>query len=93
MQAIKDAEAIGPSFDYLGAQGTVRHFYEHVNMPENYVVLGDALAHLNPRFGSGMSAAAFQVQCCHQLISAALPLLEHHTGYLSTRLQHPCSCT
>ncbi|KAK9840142.1 hypothetical protein WJX74_004084 [Apatococcus lobatus] len=69
--AVKDAEAIGPSFDYLGAQGTVRHFYEHCNMPESYVVLGDALAHLNPRFGSGMSAASFQAEMLRDQLAEA----------------------
>lgn len=60
-QTLKDAEPLGPACDYLGAKGTERHFYERLDMPDNYVVLGDALAHLNPRFGSGMTAAAFQV--------------------------------
>ncbi len=61
LQTLKDAEPMGPALDCLGVKGTERHYYERLNMPEGYVVLGDAFAHLNPRFGSGMSASAFQV--------------------------------
>ena len=75
---LKDAEPVGRAFDVSGLKGTHRHFYERLDMPDNYVVLGDAVAHLNPRFGSGMTAAAFQVlPCCsmHPSMHHAMCLL------------------
>ncbi|WP_437075096.1 pyridine nucleotide-disulfide oxidoreductase [Streptomyces sp. enrichment culture] len=39
--------------------GNRRHYYERLRRwPENFVVLGDALAALNPLYGHGMSVAA-----------------------------------
>ena len=63
MQTLKDAEPVGPMVSWLGYPGTSRRYFEHMRMPEGYLILGDAVASLNPRFGTGMSMAAFQVGC------------------------------
>lgn len=46
---------------WLGYPGTVKRCLEQLQMPDGYLVLGDALASLNPRFGTGISTAALQV--------------------------------
>jgi 2-polyprenyl-6-methoxyphenol hydroxylase-like FAD-dependent oxidoreductase len=46
---------------YRGATDK-RRFYEEVTIPRNLVVLGDAVAVLNPSYGQGMSTAALQAQ-------------------------------
>ena len=61
LQMIADAEPVGPMISWLGYPGTVRRCYEKVSMPDGISVLGDALASLNPRFGTGVSVAALQV--------------------------------
>ncbi|KAK9836653.1 hypothetical protein WJX74_005374 [Apatococcus lobatus] len=77
-ETLKDAEPLGPAFDYLGAKGTQRHFYERLYMPDNYVVLGDALAHLNPCFGSGMTSAAFQADMLREQLTLAANSRQKH---------------
>ena len=73
-QTLKHAEPLGEAFDCVGIKGTERYFYERLNMPDSYIVMGDALAHLNPRFGSGMSASAFQVGCLLAIPACPIPL-------------------
>ncbi|WP_447002577.1 FAD-dependent oxidoreductase [Saccharothrix isguenensis] len=54
------AEPIGQVRGYRGTVNS-RRYYERSVMPEGFVVLGDALAALNPVYAHGMSAAALQV--------------------------------
>ena len=61
VQMLRDAEPIGQMTSWLGAHGTTKHSLEDVKMPHGYVVLGDAIASLNPRFATGMTVAAMQV--------------------------------
>lgn len=86
-ETLKDAEPLGPACDYLGAKGTERHFYERLDMPDNYVVLGDALAHLNPRFGSGMTAAAFQAGMLREQLKAAACNMQNGQRLSSSHLK------
>lgn len=58
---LKGAEPLGQMISWLGAPGTTKYSFEKVDMPDGYVVLGDAIASLNPRFATGMTVVAKQV--------------------------------
>ena len=65
LQMLRDAEPVGDMISWLGYPGTVRRYFEKVDMPDGIAVLGDALTSLNPRFGNGMCVSAAQVRVLH----------------------------
>lgn len=54
---------------WLSYPGSSRRCFERMRMPEGYLILGDAVASLNPRFGSGMSVSACQAEMLAGLLS------------------------
>ena len=61
MQMLEGAEPLGQMIAWQGAPGTTKYCFEKVNMPDGFMILGDAIASLNPRFATGMTVAALQV--------------------------------
>ena len=59
---LKGAAPLGPMISWVGAPGTTKHCFEKVSMPDGYVIVGDAIASLNPRFATGMTVVAKQVK-------------------------------
>lgn len=55
--AIEDAKPISPAYGYRRTANRKRH-YERSDLPENFLVAGDAACVLNPTYGQGMTAAA-----------------------------------
>jgi 2-polyprenyl-6-methoxyphenol hydroxylase-like FAD-dependent oxidoreductase len=55
--AIRSAQPVSPIRTHRGTENRVRHF-DGVNLPENFVVLGDAACAFNPVYGQGMTIAS-----------------------------------
>lgn len=67
-EMLKDATPVGEIYAMHGAKGTTRRFFEEVTMPDGFIIMGDAICSLNPRFGQGMTVAAMQGQALrHEL--------------------------
>ncbi|MBD1879443.1 FAD-dependent monooxygenase [Coleofasciculus sp. FACHB-T130] len=56
-EVVKQAQPISPIYCHRGTENRLRH-YEQSRLPENFVVLGDAVCSFNPIYGQGMTAAA-----------------------------------
>lgn len=57
--AIRAAEPIAPIRTHRATENRLRHFESAKELPENFVVLGDAVCAFNPVYGQGMTIAAF----------------------------------
>ena len=58
---IKEAEPITPIYGYRYVQSRRRH-YERVTLPENFLLLGDAVCSYNPIYGQGMTVAVLEAK-------------------------------
>lgn len=56
--AIRNAEPVSPIKTHRATENRVRHFESVKNLPENFVVLGDAACAFNPVYGQGMTIAS-----------------------------------
>lgn len=56
--AIRNAEPVSPIRTFRNTENRVRHFENVKDLPENFVVLGDAACAFNPAYGQGMTIAA-----------------------------------
>lgn len=59
-EAIRNAEPVSPIKTHRATQNRLRR-YERAEMPENFLVLGDAVCAFNPVYGQGMTTAALGV--------------------------------
>lgn len=75
--AIRNAEPLSPIRTHRATENRVRHFESVKNLPENFVVLGDAACAFNPVYGQGMTIAALGALMLRQC------LREHDDGNLS----------
>jgi 2-polyprenyl-6-methoxyphenol hydroxylase-like FAD-dependent oxidoreductase len=67
-ELIKDAERVS-EIGHYGFPTSVRRHYELLHeVPEKFIVVGDALTSLNPLYAQGMTSAALQVQTLHDLL-------------------------
>ncbi|MFJ4788600.1 FAD-dependent oxidoreductase [Streptomyces sp. NPDC088794] len=66
-EMIKKASPIGP-VQLTRMTGNRRRFYEKTALPDNLLVLGDALAAYNPTYGHGMSVAAQSAVTLQEMI-------------------------
>lgn len=86
------ADLIRKAEPVAGAQrmrypASIRRHYEHVpQLPDGYVVVGDALCTLNPVFAQGMSVAAFEARLLRRLVADGLPGLARRYFQQSARL-------
>jgi len=69
-EAIKDAERIADFSHHRFPTSVHRHYERLPAFPENFLVIGDAIASFNPVYGQGMSSAAQQVVALQQILSA-----------------------
>jgi 2-polyprenyl-6-methoxyphenol hydroxylase-like FAD-dependent oxidoreductase len=67
-EAIKDAERIADLSHHRFATSVQRHYERLAVFPENFLVVGDAIASFNPVYGQGMSSAAQQVAALDQIL-------------------------
>ncbi|HEV2834399.1 MAG TPA: FAD-dependent monooxygenase [Pyrinomonadaceae bacterium] len=56
--AIRSAEPVAPIRTHRGTENRLRHFDRVKNLPENFLVLGDAACAFNPVYGQGMTIAS-----------------------------------
>jgi 2-polyprenyl-6-methoxyphenol hydroxylase-like FAD-dependent oxidoreductase len=56
------ATALDEGSSYVYPSACLRRFDQLRELPDGYVCLGDALCHLNPSYGSGMTSAALQAE-------------------------------
>ncbi len=56
-EAIKDAEPVSPIYAHRATANRLRH-YDKIELPRNFIVLGDAVCALCPVYGQGMTVSA-----------------------------------
>ncbi len=73
-EAIIDAQPVSPIYSYQRTENRMRHYEQLSRLPENFVVLGDAVCAFNPVYGQGMTVAALGAltldQCLRNRTSA-----------------------
>jgi len=57
-EAIKEAQPISPVYGYQRTENRWRHYEQLSRLPENFVMLGDAVCAFNPVYGQGITVAA-----------------------------------
>lgn len=59
---IADARPVGEGAGFVYPSACLRRFDGLRALPDGYVCIGDALCHLNPSYGSGITSAALQAE-------------------------------
>lgn len=84
--AVRGATSVGELSVARTTAATWRHYDEMPNLPAGFVVLGDALCHLNPMYGQGMTMAALHVLALRDCLAAGVDDLPRRF-YLATAEQ------
>jgi 2-polyprenyl-6-methoxyphenol hydroxylase-like FAD-dependent oxidoreductase len=79
--AIRAAEPVTPIRTHRATENRLRHFDKAANLPDNFLVLGDAACAFNPVYGQGMTIAALGVLTLRQCLEEQNKL--HGEGNLS----------
>lgn len=66
--AIRAATPVSPIRTHRATENRVRHFESVKNLPENFVVLGDAACAFNPVYGQGMTIASLGARALQQCL-------------------------
>ncbi len=66
---LKDATALTPVYGSRSTYNLWNHYEKLDTIPENYLIIGDAVCSLNPLFGQGMTVAALEAQLLDNLLS------------------------
>jgi 2-polyprenyl-6-methoxyphenol hydroxylase-like FAD-dependent oxidoreductase len=64
--AIRSAEPLSPIKTYRGTNNRLRRFDKAKELPENFLLLGDAVCAFNPVYGQGMTIAAMGALTLHE---------------------------
>ncbi|GAA6616653.1 FAD-dependent oxidoreductase [Scytonema sp. NUACC26] len=56
-EAIQNAQPISPIYGYQRTENRLRHYERMSRLPENFLIVGDAVCAFNPVYGQGMTAA------------------------------------
>lgn len=67
-EAIKDAKPLTPIYGYQRTENRWRHYERLSRLPENFIVLGDAVCAFNPVYGQGITVAALGVLALEQCL-------------------------
>ena len=70
-QAIRNAKATSPISTYRFSAHLWNHYDRLKGLPENILVLGDALCSFNPIYGQGMTVAALEAQILYKCLAEA----------------------
>jgi hypothetical protein len=60
-ESIQKATPLSDIYGYRPGGNRFRH-YEHATMPQNFIVIGDAVCTFNPLYGQGVTVAALEAQ-------------------------------
>ncbi|WP_392532883.1 FAD-dependent oxidoreductase [Nostoc sp. C117] len=75
-EAIRDAQPLSSIYGYRRTENRLRHYEKLKRVPENFVLVGDAVCAFNPVYGQGMTVAAIDAltldQCLNQQLSSHL---------------------
>lgn len=66
--AIKDAQPLSPIYGYRNTENRLRHYEKLSRLPENFIIIGDAVCAFNPIYGQGMSTAALGALTLNQCL-------------------------
>lgn len=69
-QAISQAEPTSPIYAYRATTNRLRHF-EKIDLPNGFIVLGDAVCSLCPVYGQGMTVSALAATVLQRWLSRA----------------------
>ncbi len=67
---IRDAERVDDLHHYRFPSSVQRHWERLPALPENFLLVGDAIASINPYYGQGMSWCALQVRALREVLAA-----------------------
>lgn len=67
--AIKNAEPMSPIYGYRRTDNRLYHYEKLPDLPENFVLLGDAVCAFNPVYGQGISSAALGAHTLNQCLN------------------------
>jgi 2-polyprenyl-6-methoxyphenol hydroxylase-like FAD-dependent oxidoreductase len=67
--AIRIAEPVSPIKTHRGTENRLRHFDRAKDLPENFLLLGDAVCAFNPVYGQGMTTAALGALTLHKTLT------------------------
>lgn len=79
--AIRVAEPISPIRTHRGTENRLRHFERAKELPDNFLLLGDAVCAFNPVYGQGMTIASLGALTLQKSLSTQRRL--HPDGSLS----------
>jgi 2-polyprenyl-6-methoxyphenol hydroxylase-like FAD-dependent oxidoreductase len=61
-ESIKNATPLSPIYGYRRTENRFRHFERLQRLPEQFLLIGDAVCYFNPVYGQGMTVAALEAQ-------------------------------